>query len=115
MEILDHDEGYTPASTSLNDESNEHNVSTSLEISTHLDIVSGHFKNLFSQLENYLETKAQTNVEKVFIENHTKDFKEHAHQIDFMINELIERGERLEKFIQNRNFDSESHWADWKH
>lgn len=106
------DEGYTPASTSY--ESNDQNISTSLDISTHLDIVSGHFKNLFSQLETYLDTKAQSKVEKVFIENHIKDFKEHARQVDFMINELIERGERLERFVQNRNFDSESHWADWK-
>jgi hypothetical protein len=107
------DDVYTPTSTSL-DESNEQNLSTSLDISTHLDIVGGHFKNLFSQLESYLDTKAKSKVEKAFIENHIKDFKEHASQVDFMINELIERGERLEKFIQNRQFDSESHWADWK-
>lgn len=108
------DDIYTPASTSL-DESNEQNISTSHDISIHLDIVSGHFKNLFSQLESYLDTKAQSKVEKVFIENHIKDFKEHARQIDFMINELVERGERLERFVQNRVFDSESHWAEWKH
>ncbi|XP_070498809.1 uncharacterized protein [Chironomus tepperi] len=108
------DDAYTPASTSL-DESNELNISTSLDISTHLDIVSGHFKNLFSQLENFLDTKAQSKVEKVFIENHIKDFKEHARQVDFMINELIERGERLERFIQSRHFGTESHWAEWKH
>lgn len=108
------DEGYTPASISL-DESHEQNISTSLDISIHLDIVSGHFKNLFSQLQSYLDTKAQSKVEKVFIENHIKDFKEHARQVDFMINELIERGERLERFVQNRHLDSESHWADWKH
>lgn len=105
----EHDEGYTAASISL-DESNEHNISTAMDISVHLDIVSGHFKSLFLQLESHLEHKAKTQAEKTFIEKHITDFKEHARQIDFMITELIERGERLEKFILNN--DTNTHWAD---
>lgn len=97
-------------SNSVESSMSEHNISSSLEISTHLDIVSGHFKNLFKQLENYLEGDDKSSHEKQFVGKQLADFQEQALQIDFMINELIERGQRLENFLSDCG--RKMHWAD---
>jgi hypothetical protein len=112
---MNEDEVFNTSQPKDANESADKSISSAIEslnISVSMDVVSTHFKDLFSQLDSYVTTKATTVMEKAFVESQMKILKAHANQIDFMINELVERGNRLEKFLENRH--SNRDWSEWK-
>lgn len=79
------------------------------------DVVKSEFKDLFLRLENYVQQKTVTQVESDFVQSQMKVLRDNAAHIDFMINELMERKIRLEKFLENRNNHQDQHWAEWNY
>ncbi|KAG5679827.1 hypothetical protein PVAND_009365 [Polypedilum vanderplanki] len=98
-------EAFVP-SILINDHSvsyETHSNSRSSDISSHLEVVNFHFKDLFTQLEAYLNIKSPSNNDKKFVEMQLRDLQEQASQIEFMISDLTLRANRLEKFLIKRN------------
>jgi hypothetical protein len=92
-------------STDHSEETQSHSIS--MDISSHMEVVSFHFKDLFMQLEAYLGTKTSSKFEKNFVEKQMMDLKEHATQIEFLIDDLTARASRLESYLACRLINSE--------
>lgn len=77
-----------------------------------LNVVVDHFKNLFARLDAYTKKRSGNEFERVFVQRQMRMLTNQVHQIDYMINEVIERGDRLEKFFKNSEQGID--WNEWK-
>lgn len=59
------------------------------------------FSYIFAKLEEHMK-KASSEIEKTFIRKQIKNLVDGARQIDYMMSDLTERTNRMEKFLENR-------------
>lgn len=60
------------------------------------------FSYIFAKLEDHMK-KASSDSERSFIKKQIKNLVDGAKQIDYMMSDLSERVNRMEKFLENRN------------
>lgn len=96
------------------DESQEQEagIETLNNSSQKLKSVIGHFKDLFSRLDEYTKNRPNNEFERAFVQRQMRMLTEQVQQVDYMITEIVERSDRLEKFFKNREQGLD--WNQWK-
>lgn len=76
----------------------EHSENVSVSSGTSIESVSGHFRNLFIQLEDYMKT-ADDEKERSMIRKRMNKMKDTMSTINRMFDDLLNDGDRLEKYL----------------
>lgn len=97
---IEEDEHFVNAEQSLNTESINITTSPNNATSTSIESVSDHFHQLFDQLEGYM--KNAPDLDCIFIRRRIDKMKDGMQTINYMFDEVLDTGSRLERFLEER-------------
>jgi hypothetical protein len=102
------DEKPMKTESSLEDDENNNNVgdSSNNTTGTSIESVSDHFHQLFDQLEAYMTSAPE--LDCIFIRRRVNKMKDGMRTINYMFEEVLNTGNRLERFLEERQNNKNS-------